>query len=355
MPRTFDPSGKLPPVVTPGIQTHIYTFFCSTFECYPGGYDLGVSLLVLLSALQRIIVPLDMGALIGPAFSSFACNVCYLAQVLFPWTVRSRRIAPELVRGGCLPGHASVLFSKSQKFYCLLYVLQLLNDKRSVIYRHLIVGKIYIRSTEALYMARSMYPDKFWLKIMSSLPWMPWKTHSSLYTHPFQILFRDPSDQRVLRNQRGLLYAHSKIWEVVRRKLKSPSTHSHTPLWDNPGLKELFTIPDHNLWLTQGVWSLSDVYCGTTFKSFQQLKDQFNLPNSMHFHYLQLRHALQTQFRDIPPNLEQLDILNIIKGQDSLKLISVFYNSLLHPTAALLAYRLKDRWVGDMGEMEDEE
>lgn len=179
--------------------------------------------------------------------------------------------------------------------------------------------------------------------------------YTRFHTHPFQILFRDPAVPWVLGNRRGLLYTHSKIWEVVRHRLKSPPTHSHTPLWDNPGLKELLTILDHNLWLTQGVWSLSDVYCGTTLKSFQQLKNEFNLPISMHFRYLQLRHALQTQFRDNPPNLEELDILSIIKGQDSLKCISVFYNSLLRPTATSLAYRLKDRWVGDVEEMEDEE
>lgn len=75
----------------------------------------------------------------------------------------------------------------------------------------------------------------------------------------------------------------------------------------------------------------------------------------MHVRYLQLRHALQTQFKNSPPNLEQLDILAVIKGPDHQKLISIFYSHLLRPGAVTIAYKLKERWVGDVGEMEDEE
>lgn len=101
------------------------------------------------------------------------------------------------------------------------------------------------------------------------------------------------------------------MWEVVRR---TPLTHPQTPLWYNPCLKELLQLPDRNLWITKGVVYLADLFCGIILKSFQQLKDDFDLPNSMHFRYLLLHHAIQTQFRDTHPNLEQLDILNVISG-----------------------------------------
>lgn len=65
----------------------------------------------------------------------------------------------------------------------------------------------------------------------------------------------------------------------------------------------------------------------------------------MHVHYLQLRYALQTQ----------LYTLDVIFGSESKKLNSTFYNSLFLPTATALAYRLIDRWAGDVREMEDEE
>lgn len=75
----------------------------------------------------------------------------------------------------------------------------------------------------------------------------------------------------------------------------------------------------------------------------------------MHFHYLQLCQALQTQFCDTSPNLEQLYILDLILGSESQKRISTFYNSLLLPSATALAYQLKDCWAGDVREMEDKE
>lgn len=91
---------------------------------------------------------------------------------------------------------------------------------------------------------------------------------SRITTHPFHLLFRNPGDPWTLGNLKGLLYHHSKVWEVVRHRLRTPSMHSHTPLWDNPCLTELLQIPDHSLWITRGVVYLSDVYCGRVLKSF---------------------------------------------------------------------------------------
>lgn len=175
------------------------------------------------------------------------------------------------------------------------------------------------------------------------------------HTHPFQLFLRDPCESENLGGHKGLLYNHCKIWAVVRHKHKLPSTHNQTPLWDNPCLTELLHLPDRDLWITSGVVYLADMYSGDILKSFQQLKDDFGLANSMHFQYLQLRHALQTQFRESPPNLEQLDILDVITGSEPQKLISTFYSCLMHPTAAALAYQLKDRWVKDVGEIEEDE
>lgn len=174
------------------------------------------------------------------------------------------------------------------------------------------------------------------------------------HTHPLQLILRDPGESRNLGGCKGLLYNHCKIWAVVRRKLKLPSTHRQTPLWDNPGLPELQQLSDRDLWITSGVVYLADMYRGDILKSFQ-LKDDFGLANSSHFRYLQLRHALQSQFHESPPNLEQLDILEVITGSESQKLISTFFSCLMRPTAVTLAYQLKDRWVRDVGEIEDDE
>lgn len=63
-------------------------------------------------------------------------------------------------------------------------------------------------------------------------------------------------------------------------------------------MPKLTSIPDYSLWIAIGVLYLSQAVANGTVKSFQTLKDNFVLPNHMFFRYLQLRHALNTQFRD---------------------------------------------------------
>lgn len=176
--------------------------------------------------------------------------------------------------------------------------------------------------------------------------------HGRRVSHPFQTLFKGTNK---IDNRKGILYHYCRVWEVVKHKLKMPSTHSHAPLWDNSDLGELLKVPNPELWLHYGVGFLSDVYSDNMLKSFQQLKTDFDLPNTMLFCYLQLRHALSAQFGGIPPDVEQIDVPYIMLGSDHCKLISGFYNSLLRPTAVSIAYKLKDIWSGDVGELEDDE
>lgn len=89
--------------------------------------------------------------------------------------------------------------------------------------------------------------------------------------------------------------------------------------------------------------------------SFQELKDEFSLLNFMLFRYLQLQHALRTQFPSTPPQFPVSPILDTILGLDRKKLISVFYNDLLTPLGTKLAYQLKSRWLRNNGDVEDED
>lgn len=79
------------------------------------------------------------------------------------------------------------------------------------------------------------------------------------------------------------------------------------------------------------------------------------LPNHMSFWHLHLWHGLNSQFWDSIPSLESSYLVETIIGQDSKKLISMFYNHLMLPTAIALAYQLKSRWTVDVGEVADEE
>lgn len=75
----------------------------------------------------------------------------------------------------------------------------------------------------------------------------------------------------------------------------------------------------------------------------------------MSFRYLQLCHAINTQFGDSIPSLDFLPLVEVITGQDPKKLISMFYNNLLLTAATTRAYKLKSRRVTDIEEIVDEE
>lgn len=66
----------------------------------------------------------------------------------------------------------------------------------------------------------------------------------------------------------------------------APSLHAHTPIWHNPQLPEMMTVPDHNIWVAHRIIYLSQVISGSVIRSFQALKDKFALPNHMLFRYL---------------------------------------------------------------------
>lgn len=136
---------------------------------------------------------------------------------------------------------------------------------------------------------------------------------------------------------------------------QAPSPHSHTPLWDNPTLPELATIPDHDLWVTKGVIYLSQVVANGSVKAFQTLKDNFALSNHMFFRYLQLQHALNTQLGGPIPALEIPLLVDIVLGEDPKKQISQIYTYLMRPIAETTTQQQRSRWESDLGILTDED
>lgn len=103
------------------------------------------------------------------------------------------------------------------------------------------------------------------------------------------------------------------------------------------------------MWMARRVIYLSQLIAGGAVKTFQALKEEFDLPNHMFFRYLQVRHALQSQFSASIPILESGTLVDVILGEDPKKLISILYNQLLLPLATAHAYQLKSKWEADLG------
>lgn len=87
------------------------------------------------------------------------------------------------------------------------------------------------------------------------------------------------------------------VWRQVSRLLAEPQTFfPYTPLWGNPLMSHLGTVPDPQLWPRYGVRTLRDIMPEGRLLSFGELKGRFVLPPWMYFRFLQLRHGIRAQF-----------------------------------------------------------
>lgn len=90
-------------------------------------------------------------------------------------------------------------------------------------------------------------------------------------------------------------------------------------------------------------------------KRFQALKDSHGVPMLMFFCYPQLRHALNSQFRNSIPSLELGYLMAVVTDHDPKKLISLFYHHLILSAATVQAHQLKTRWESDLGDVTDKD
>lgn len=138
-------------------------------------------------------------------------------------------------------------------------------------------------------------------------------------------------------------------------KLEIPHINDYTPLWHNKTLPHLLQIPDPGIWESGGILYIHHLFSHGILKQFDVLCTEFTLPNYMFFRFFQIRHAMQSQFPQAPPQPAFNNLVAVVKGTDPQKLISTFYNMLITPPSTKIAYRLKTRWEREVGQMEDEE
>lgn len=78
-------------------------------------------------------------------------------------------------------------------------------------------------------------------------------------SHPFQTLFCGSRGLPRAIDRHHMLFHHRKIWQQPLRLSRAPDPHSHTPLWNNPQLSEMASIPDNALWTDKGIIYLTQV------------------------------------------------------------------------------------------------
>lgn len=124
-----------------------------------------------------------------------------------------------------------------------------------------------------------------------------------------------------------------KIWSIVRKKLQLPMTISRAiRIANNCEFSSARLDKGFRKWTERGLVVLDQLFDGATLKSFEQLKEKYDLTNHDYFRYLQIRHYLQNhQERErlcsLPTKLESF-FISITKGKVNSKFISHIYKIL---------------------------
>lgn len=137
------------------------------------------------------------------------------------------------------------------------------------------------------------------------------------------------------------------VWEQMSRNLTGTNTISpYTPLWGNPKLKHLQTVPDPDLWAGHGVKIIQQIISGGRIIPYDTLKNDFQLPSRMFFRYLQLRHAVQAQY-PAGVALQSNGVETFLISRNVDRILSSLYLRILseEPTGGTKLY---DKWKADL-------
>lgn len=86
----------------------------------------------------------------------------------------------------------------------------------------------------------------------------------------------------------SILKLSYKIFNMCNDRVGGTSltTSPNTPLWHNPQLTEIFKIPDGAWWVNYGVKYAHQLFRDGTFRSFTDIKTEYEIPNGFFFPYL---------------------------------------------------------------------
>lgn len=109
-----------------------------------------------------------------------------------------------------------------------------------------------------------------------------------------KLVFRGPKAHPTMTTPMRMT---TRVWEQMSARLNTTNTISpYTPLWGNPRLHHLQSIPDLAVWTGYDNKTWQQIMPKGRLLSYDDLKHTFQLSLKMFFRYLQLRHAIQAQF-----------------------------------------------------------
>ncbi len=146
-----------------------------------------------------------------------------------------------------------------------------------------------------------------------------------------------------------------RAWRDIKTYLGiSVSLSLSSPLSFNPDLSLTLQKIGLSAWLKLGISQISCLFSEGTLKSFQQIVEQYKVPKSNFYKYLQLRHFLKPKLDKEELRTETTEIEDLLLNPISLKgLISRAYDILSSNCTSALP-GLKGVWEKDIGQTIEE-
>uniref|UniRef100_A0A803JAI9 Reverse transcriptase zinc-binding domain-containing protein n=1 Tax=Xenopus tropicalis TaxID=8364 RepID=A0A803JAI9_XENTR len=150
--------------------------------------------------------------------------------------------------------------------------------------------------------------------------------------------------------------AHSlQLWAPYkyRDKLCKPKSLM-TPLLQNPTFLPGTTISDFRWWAQNGITKVGDLLTGSRVKSFNTLKEKYNIPPREHFRYLQITHWVNTLLRGGCDGSYSKYESECKKGMKTKGTISRIYYHMIHETNSNPP-KFQEQWSTDLNHPIEEE
>lgn len=145
------------------------------------------------------------------------------------------------------------------------------------------------------------------------------------------------------------------VWKFTRSILKITGPCEFTPIWRNKYYKELLNLKDFRSWEAKDIHYISQLFNGNVFKSFSDLQNEFMIPRTQFFQYLQLRHAIQSERRVSPLGTVTHPLMSdVLKAEGRKGMILRIYSKLFHSIHDASKLPSRWGWEKDLGPIDRE-
>lgn len=201
--------------------------------------------------------------------------------------------------------------------------------KLSTLQRRSDKGGLSLPNLQLYFWACQLRSLKIWLQVDSQIAWRDMEA-SVVLPHRLQDILFTGLSKKDLRSGNTIVCSSLKIWREVCKFMGSSSKFtSESPIWHNHHLQSDNRPFVFKPWSDQSVYTLGDIFNNQGLRSFQDLKECYNLPGHSYFLYLRLRSAMCAYGVPWNCNLDSHPLMDCVNFSQTRGAVSFIYNRLL--------------------------